>query len=180
MLNRHSSKEGPARARSHRWLMLVLVGSLIPALGGAQAPSEPRITVLKSGLQTLLARHSFVLTLTDVGPQEAASWVTIEFRDRAGQRRAFTSARLSPDRPARLRASIASGAVSDQWRVVVTIEPIDGAASSEPIVGLEDLDADSLVLNTRPPCAPPSGGVVAQGNCDGWVINRLALGQAPH
>ncbi len=176
MWNRYTSKKRPARPRSQRWLMVVLAGSLIPALGVAEEPHEPTRTILKSALYTVPPGHVLTATVADVGAGTAASRVAIEFLDRAGQRRAFTSARFSPERPARLRLPIPAGTVFDMLRVVVTLEIADGG---QPIALLEDLDVDSFRVDTKPPCAPPSVGGSAEGNCGGWVMNRLTLDQAP-
>jgi hypothetical protein len=148
---------------------------MVPMLVLAQS-SEPTVTVLKSGLQSIHERHALLLTVTEAGSTAAASEVTIEFRDPSDQRRAFTSGVLLRNRPVRLRVTIPAGAGRDQLRAIVKITT--NSEGSEPIVGLEDLDVDSLKVETRPPCAPPSVGGGAEGNCDGWRATRLTLDQA--
>jgi hypothetical protein len=208
MWNRLSSKQCTARPRSQWWLMLVLAGSLLPALGVAQEPNEPLVTILKSGFHSIYPRHAFHLSLTEVGDPTSVSEVTIEFWDRANKRRAVATGTLSADRSFGLRVPIPAGAaVPDQLRVFVMIEPLRNGEGSQPIVGLEDLDPDLRQITTKPPCAPPSNGggpeagepggsgpqlsdtqvsgtqASSTADCDGWAVNRLTLEQAgrwPH
>lgn len=159
-------------------LLCALMGATVPSLG-AQVPGEPTVTVLKSGLHSIFGGHAFLLSVVDVGSTASSSEVKIEFRDAADQRRAVGSGLLVRGRPVRLRVPIPAGTGRDQLRVIVTITTLTNGEGSEPIVGLEDLDANSLVVETKPPCAPaPSVGGGAEGNCDGgWRVNRLTLGQ---
>ncbi len=158
-------------------LLCALMGAIVPSLG-AQTPGEATVTVLKSGLHSIFGGHAFLLTVTEVGSTGSSSEVKIEFRDASDGRRAISSGVLHRGRPVRLRVPIPAGTGREQLRVIVTIATLTNGEGSQPIVGLEDLDADTLVVETKTECLPPSGGGVFQENCDGWHTTRLTLDQA--
>jgi hypothetical protein len=171
------SERGRRSTRRNRSLALALfAGAMIPALATAQSPGDRIVTILKSGL------HSFagdaLLTVTEVGSRASASEVTIELRSAGDERRAFTSGMLLRGQPVRLRVPIAANAGRQQGRFIVRITSISNPEQSQAVVGLEDLDVDSFGIETKPPCAPPSVGGGAEGNCDGWHVTRLTAGQA--
>lgn len=160
-----------------RWLaLLVLAAATTPILLAAQSPALPEVLVLKSGFVSLFQDHVLLLTLNDVGVADATSDVTIEFRDASDKRRAFTSGVLSRSQTLQLRVRAESR--REQFRAIVTISSITNAEGSERIVGLEDLDANSLRIETKPPCAPPSVGIGGEGNCGGWRVSWMTLEQA--
>jgi hypothetical protein len=180
MVNGMSKAVGLGWRRAGRAVLLcALMGATVSSLG-AQTPGETTVTVLKSGLHSIFGGHAFLLTVAEVGSTASSSEVKIEFRDASDQRRAMNSGVLHRGRPVRLRVPVPAGTGREQLRVIVTITTLANGEGSEPIVGLEDLDADSLVVETKPPCAPPpSVGGGAEGNCDGgWRVNRLTLGKA--
>jgi hypothetical protein len=159
----------------NQWLALcLLAGVMIPVLTAAQQPGELVTTILKSGLHSIFGGHFFLLTVTEVGSVASESEVTIEFRDAADQRRGFSSSVLARNSPVRARITSPTGSGREQLRVIVKITPLTSGEGSQPIVGLEDIDADSLRIETKPPCAPPSVGGGAEGNCDGgWRVTRI-------
>jgi hypothetical protein len=140
-----------------------------------EAQSVETVVVLKSSFVSTY--HSLQLTIADVGAADSTSEVTIEFRDASDKQRAFTSDVLVRSQPLRLRVRAEGG--REQFRAIVTIKSLTNAEGSEPIVGLEDIDANAFRIDTKPPCAPASfGSGGAQGNCGGWRVNRLTVEQA--
>ena len=182
MRNNHTSRQEPApsKARRRALAMCVLGMALLAAPGAAQVSIEPTVIVLKSGLHTVFEGHDFVATLVEVGSRTSFSRVTIEFRDASDQRRAFTAATVDRAHPLRLRFRLPVGAGRDQLRAIVTITSLTNAGQSEPVAGLEDVDADSLTVVPKVVCGGvnPSVGSGAEGNCDGWGVSRLTLQQA--
>ena len=163
--------------RLGRWLVLLgLATAMTPMLLDAQSTTVPEILVLKSGFVSAYPITVLQLTLNESGADDSSSEVTIEFRDASDQRRAFTSGVLLRTQPIRLKVR-AEGRL-EQFRAIVTIRPLTNGERSEPIVGLENLDANSLRIETKPPCAPPSVGIGGEGNCDGWRVSRMTLEQA--
>jgi hypothetical protein len=166
-----------------RWLVTcVLAGAVIPTLMGAQSLTEPMVMVLKSGLHTAFPGHALAVTVSEVGSATSASEITIEFRDAADRRRGFKSGTLLRNQPVQAQLPIPAGG-SQQLRVIVKITPVTDAEASEPIVGMEDLDVNTLVVVTKPPCAPLNPGGKWEANCDGWHATRLTQQQAdslPH
>lgn len=182
MWNNRTSKQPQTRSgHAGRWLALcVLAGSLMPAFGAAQ-PSGLIATILKSGLQTLFGGNYLLLTVTEVGSPSAASEVTIEFRDASDRRRAFTVDTLTRTHPVRSKFAAPAGAGADQFRVVVKHTPLTTGYTSEPIVGLEDINPNSLQVVPKVVCAiGPSVPPGAEGNCDDWRMDRLTVEQAAH
>src|SRR5262245_66498762 len=86
--------------RFRRLTPWVFAGALIPALISAQSlttprlPAAPMVTVLKSAQYSIFGGHSFALRVNDAGAADAATEVTLEFRDADDQQRAFKSAVL--------------------------------------------------------------------------------------
>jgi hypothetical protein len=175
-------------SRGRRALMLcALACVLLPALVTAQSPSAPAltnsdraVTILKSPLYSIFGGHFFLLTVADQGSVSSATEVTIEFRDASNQRRAFTSGTVVKGRPLRLRLPMAANQGREQFSALVRLTSIANALGSQPVVSFEDIDANSLTIETKPPCAPvPSVGGGAEGNCDGnWWVTRLTLEQS--
>jgi hypothetical protein len=161
--------------RRHRWLaLLVLAGAMVPTIIGAQPTSAPT-TVIKSALNSVFSGHFLLLTVIDVGSPNAVSEVTIEFRDGADQRQAFTSGLLTGRRPLKLRATIPAGVARGELRAIVRRTLLTDGFTSELIVGLEDIDNNAFRIETKPPCAPePSVGGGAEGNCGGWSVTHIA------
>ena len=154
----------------------------VPALTSAQSQIRPLVILMKSALHSIPPEHWLVVTAAEVGAATAQSEVTIEARDASDQRRGLTTGVLLANRPVRLRVAIPAGAGLQQLRAIVKISPLPNGLGSEPIVSMEDVDGQSLKIETKPPCAPPPGsesGVI--GNCDGgWRVNRLTIDQANH
>jgi hypothetical protein len=178
MWNNRTSKQDQTRWSSPgRWLALcVLAGVLLPAFGAAQAPL---VTVLKSGLHTIFGGDYLLATVTEVGSPSAASEVTIEFRDAADQQRAFAVDTLTRIHPVRLRFAVPAGTGANQLRAIVKITPLTTAFTSEPIVGLEDLNPSSLTVVPKVICSiGPTMPPGVEANCDGWRVTRLTLEQA--
>lgn len=140
---------------------------------GLRAQTVSNTTVVQSALHSIYEGHTLLMTVADLGSTAAASTVTVEFRDTSNQRRASDSATLTRGTPVRLRLSLPAGSGLTQLRAVVTITPRVGG--SVPIVSLEDLDANTLVIRTLPPSGPihiPDGGGFS-ANCgpsSGWVV----------
>jgi hypothetical protein len=181
MWNNRTSRQDQTRSSNpRRWLALcVIAGALLPAFGAAQTVDGPIVTILKSGLQTIFGGNYFLALVTEVGPQSAASEVTIEFRDASDRRRAFTVDTLTRTHPVRLRFAPPAGTGADQFRVVVKHTPLTPGYTSEPIVGLEDVNPNSLQVVPKVICAiGPSVPPGAEGNCDDWRVNRLTVEQA--
>ena len=141
----------PARVRRDR---VALVGGsrcvcspapCFPRSARAQTPSGPTVTVLKSGLHSIFEGHTLLLTVTEVGSTTSTSAVTIEFLDASDQRRGFASGTLKRAAPrATAGRHSCRSRLSTALRAIVKITPLTNGAASEPIVGLEDLDADSF------------------------------------
>jgi hypothetical protein len=174
----HNQMTGERRGRFLTrcgWLVLLVLTSAATQMPLA-AQSAETVLVLKSSFVSTY--QSLLLTIAEVGAADSTSEVTIEFRDASDKQRAFTSGVLVRAQPLRLRVRADAGA-REQFYAVVMIRPLTNAAGSEPTAGLEDIDTNSLRVDTKPPCAPPSvGGVGAQGNCGGWRVNRLTVEQA--
>jgi len=177
MWNDHKSSQGQTRLdRARRWFAVcVLVGALLPALGTAQTSGGPT-TVLKSGLHSIFEGHTLLLTVTEVGSTASTSTVTIEFLDALDQRRGFATGTMKRGRqPVELAVAIPAGAGYQRLRAIVKITPLTNGEGSEPIVGLEDLDADSLRVVPKVFCSLQPIDPDVEPNCDGgWQINRLA------
>ena len=179
-----TSNEPVSRFSSRRrWFALcIAAAALIPAVTSAQSQIVPLVVLMKSALHSIPAEHWLVVTAAEVGAATAQSEVTIEIRDASDQRRGFTTGVMLRNRPVRLRVPIPAGGGLQQLRAIVKISPLPNNLGSEPIVSMEDVDGQSLKIETKPPCAPPPGtesGVI--GNCDGgWRVNRLTLDQANH
>jgi len=167
-----------ANGLSKRWWSTSRTVGLAVALGAAMVASPRAQTVpateIKSGLYSVPPAHFLVATVVETGSPTVPAEVRIEFRDAVEQRRGFASGTLKPGKPVRLRVQMPAGAGVQQLRAILQLT--DGVGS-EPIVTLEDLDANSLVVETKPPHVPPSVGGDAQGNCGGWRVNRLTIGQ---
>ncbi len=179
-LNRATAEKRQTRSGSRgRWLTLwVFAAAMIPVLTGAQSRTDPMAALVKSVFHSVAENHWLLLTVGEVGSVASASEVTIEFRDSADQRRAFTSGVLLRNQQVRLRASVPAG--GGQLRAIVMITPLTGSDGSEPVISLEDLDANTIRIETKPPCAPPSvGSGGGEGSCDGgWRVSRMTLEQA--
>ena len=172
--------QGQTRSgRARRWFAVsVLAGAMLPALGSAQTTSGAVVTVLKSGLHSIFEGHTLLLTVTEVGSTTSTSTVTIEFLDALDKRRGFASGTLKRGGQVRLPVAIPAGAGYQQLRAIVKITPLTNAEGSEPIVGLEDLDITSLQVTPKALFSVDStGGSGAEGDCGGWQVNRLTLGQ---
>jgi hypothetical protein len=182
MWSNRTSTQGQTRSNTfRRWAALCVLGcALLPRLGAAQVVTGSMVTVLKSGLHSVLGGDALLLSAVEVGSPTSVSEVTIEFLDAADQRRAFASGTLQRGRPVRSRVAIPAGVGRDQLRVIVRIRPLTNGEASEPIVGLEDLNADSFQVVPKVICAAsnPSVGSGAEGNCDGWSVTRVTLPQA--
>ncbi len=180
MWNDHKSSQGQTRLdRARRWFAVcVLTGALLPALGTAQTSGGPT-AVLKSGLHSIFEGHTLLLMVTEVGSTASTSTVTIEFLDALDQRRGFATGTMKRGRqPVQLAVAIPAGAGYQRLRTIVTITSLTNAEGSEPIVGLEDLDATALTVTPRALFSfHPVGGSGAEGDCGGWQVNRLTLGQ---
>ena len=165
------------RARSwylRRCLALfVAVGTVLPVLSDAQ---EPKVTVVKSGLHSVPAGHTFHAILAEVGSATATSKVTIEFRDALDRRRAVVSATLTRSKPVRLRLTIPTTVARDEIRVVLKTQSVLDGWKSERILTLEDIDVDSFQVVTKgggcaiPFSENPSAGSGPEFNCEDWSV----------
>jgi hypothetical protein len=180
MLNNRTSMQPTSIPNAvKRWrVACVFVFALLPALGSAQITDTLTVAVFKTGFHSVYEGDVLHATVSEVGALDATSKVTIEFRDALDRRRAFTSATLRrATGPVRLRLAVPVGAGRAEFRVIVGITPIGG--ESQPIVGLEDIDVNSLRVVPKVFCAPePSRGGGPEGHCDGWRITFLTLGEA--
>jgi len=179
MWNDHESSQGQTRSgRARRWFAVcALVGALVPALGTAQTSGGPT-TVLKSPLHSIFEGHTLLLTVTEVGSTTSTSTVTIEFLDALDQRRGFASGTLKRKGHVQLPVAIPAGAGYQRLRAIVKITPLTNGEASQPIVGLEDLDITSKqVIPKGLFSVAPIGPEGAEGDCGGWQVNRLTLGQ---
>jgi hypothetical protein len=153
-----------------------LVAATVMSL--AAQTSEPNATLAKSGLVSVAPGHVLVTTLVDTGAITASSDVRIEVRDATDQKRGYATGRLSRGKPVRLRVQVPADSGIQQFRVIVRITRLVNGRQSAPIISLEDIDANSLTILTRPSCVPPGSGENAQGNCDGgWRVNVLTIDQ---
>jgi hypothetical protein len=170
------------RSRALRkWLVLcAAVGALLPVVGDAQAPTA---VTLKGGLQHFGGGNFAVLTVSEVGPADAATSVTIEFLDAKGQRRGFKAATtLKPDKPVQLRVQIPRALGFEQLRPSVSLRPGGNFLGSRPIVVLEELEIDTLrVVPKGGSCAvrmhdqDTSTGSSAEPNCPGWDPHETTM-----
>jgi len=175
MVNGMSKAKSVSR-RTRLGLVCALLGAMVPTLG-AQESSE--VLVLKSGLLGVRGGDMRVLTVAELGSPNSTSEVRIVFLDAADQRRGIATGVLMRGKPVRLRVRVPRDQGGEQWRAVVRIFSLINPQFSQTAVTLEDIDADSLRIETKPPCAPlPSVGGGAEGNCDGWGVTRFAIDQA--
>jgi hypothetical protein len=172
------SKAGSVSRRTRLGVLCALLGATVPTLG-AQERGDEMVTVLKSGLHSVRAGDVLQVIMAEVGPTTSTSEVRIVVLDAADQRRGIATGVLMRGKPVRLRVRVPRDSMGWQLRTVVQILGLTNQESSQPVATLEDIDADSLRIETKPPCAPlPSVGGGAEGNCDGWGVTRLALDQA--
>lgn len=150
--------------------LCALATLFLPA--GLRAQTGSNTTVVQSALHSIYEGHTLFMTVADVGSTAAASTVSVEFRDAADQPRASWSGTLTRTTPVHLRLPLPPGSGLSQLRAVVKITPIVGGAV--PIVSLEDLDANALVIRTLPPSGPipiPDAGFSAYcGPGNGWRV----------
>jgi hypothetical protein len=153
--------------------LLLLAAAATTTHISLEAQTAADVTVLKSALFSTY--DMLQVTVSDVGASDSATEVTIEFRDAADQRRAFTSGVLFRNQPLRLRVRAESG--REQFRAIVTFASLTNGEGSEPFVSLEDIDLTSLTVDTKPPGAPPpTVGDGALGDCGGgWRVSRIKL-----
>jgi len=179
MWNNRASKHGRTSSSTHgRWRAVsALVVALLPAMGAAQGTTGP-VTVLTSGLHSIYGGHALQLLATETGSPDSVTEVTIEFRDATDHQRAFKVATMTRARPAALRLPIPAGVGRDTLRAIVTFRALVHGESSAPIVVLEDLDPGAFQVVPKVVCAviEPLPGGPAEGDCDGWRVNRLAVG----
>ena len=170
------SKAGSVSRTRRLAVLCAFLGGMAPTLG-AEEPREPMGTMLKSGLLRLSGGVVRELTVAEVGSRTSTSEVKVVFLDAADQRRGIASGVLMRGQPVRLRVRVPSASI--QLRAIVWIFPLTNLEGGQQVVSLEDIDADSLTIETKPPCAPlPSVGGGAEGNCDGWGVSHLASNQA--
>ncbi len=168
------SKAGSVSRRTRLGVLCALLGAMVPTLG-AQAPD----LVLKSGLHTVRAGDVLQVIMAEVGSTTSTSEVRIVILDGADQRRGIASGLMMRGKPVRVRVRVPRDSMGWQLRAVVEIRGLTNLAFSQPVATLEDIDADSLRIETKPPCAPlPSVGGGAEGSCDGWGVTGLASNQA--
>jgi hypothetical protein len=155
----------------------MLAATMTPALLGAQSQTEPMVTLMKSGLQTVFPGHALSVTISEVGSPSSASEITIEFRDGADRRRAFRSGTLLRNQPVQLQVAVPAGVSSQQLRLILKITPVIDAEGSEPIVGVEDITLATGTVEPKPaPLPVPRGG--AEAYCGGWIVTWFTLQQA--
>ncbi len=150
-------------------LACALGAAMVASPGAQNLPG----TESRSGLYSVPPGHFLVATVVETGSPTVPTEVRIEFRDALDQRRGFASGTLKPGKPVRLRVQVPVGSGVQQLRAILQLT--DGAGS-EPIVTLEDLDVNSLVVETKPPHVPPSVGGGAEANCGGWRVKRITIG----
>lgn len=156
--------------------VVALVGALLAAAPlGAQVRDDGSVTVLRSGLFSVFGGHTFQLTVAEVGSLQSSSEVVVEFRDAADNRRAVGSGVLRRGAPVMVRVPVAAPRY-EMLRALVRITGLTAVDLSRTVVTLEDLDARSFVVETKPPCAPPpSRGGGPEGDCGGWQLDRFGF-----
>ena len=164
---------GLSKSRWSTWRALGLACALGAAMVASPRAQTVPATEIKSGLYSVPPAHFLVATVVETGSPTVPAEVRIEFRDALDQRRGSASGILTRGKPVRLRVQMAAGAGVQQLRAILQLT--DGVGS-EPIVTLEDLDANSLVVETKPPHVPPSVGGGAEANCGGWRVTRITIG----